>query len=303
MILPVLGALVLLLLVVDVFMTVFHAGGRAGPLNRVQNRAVWRAFRALGGRRGAVLALAGPAMVVATLAGWVAFMVVGFALVYSPWTGSFLVSPGRLRTPWLEALFYSGSTASTLGLGDMVADHEALRLLTMLQALGGFALVSVSVTYLLAVYRELIMLQALASNISGYFRANDPGSPWFAEPGGGEAMARWTEGISASLLQTQQAHYQYPILHYFRPREHTRALAVQLGHLVRLRNRVRGLEDADRFVRGHPSFRAAAEAVEAYLDTVEQHFVPAGFGGDGLPEGLDPTERAYRTLLRHLDYE
>lgn len=69
-------------------------------------------------------------------------------------------------------------------LGDIVADGEVLRLLTALESFSGFALLSASVTYLLAVYRELIAVQSLASNVAGYFRAGELHSMQFVRVGG-----------------------------------------------------------------------------------------------------------------------
>lgn len=306
--LPLLGALLLVLLLVDLFLTVFHAQGRGGPLNRVQNRAVWALFRRAGIRgdgtsRAGLLGFAAPVMAVVTLTIWVVLLVVGYALIYYPWMPTFLVSPGEFRTSWVEALYYSGYTAATLGFGDVVADREALRLLTVLEALSGFALLSASVTYLLAVYRELIAMQSLASNIAGYSRSAEVHTLQFVRAGGYEAMARWAEGITSRLLQVLQAHFQYPILHYFRPSERKRALPVQFGFLLALRG-VADREDLAQpvtLLEHHPSFLALQDAVGEYLRTVEEVFVPERFGGEK-QEDRDPLERAHERLLGYMRY-
>lgn len=279
--LPAIGTGMLLLLALDVFLTVFSPHGRGGPVNRRQNRALWALFRATGRRRDgsardAWLSLAAPIMVVSTLAVWVVWLVVGFALVYYPWIESFLVSPGTLRGPWVGALYYSGYTAATLGLGDVVAPSDALRLLTVVEAFGGFALLSISVTYFLAIYRELVSMQSLAADISGLFHGGEEQVLAFTRKEGYEALARWCEQLSGGLSKILLAHFQYPVLHYFRPRKRSRALPVQLGSLLRLRDLV--VEDADSEVlstlSGHPSYLALGNAVESYLDDVDQLFVP-----------------------------
>lgn len=175
--LPLVGVALLALLFADVFLTVFHAQGHGGPLNRSQNRAMWTLFSAVGVRadgapRAKLLAFAAPVMAIAALASWVVLLVFAFALIYFPSVQTFLVSPGQIRTPWVEALYFSGYTAATLGLGDMVPESEGLRLLAVLESFSGFAILSASVTYLLAVYRELVTMQSLASNVAGYFRAD-----------------------------------------------------------------------------------------------------------------------------------
>ena len=191
------GVLVLMLLATDVFLTVFQPQGRSGPLTQLQNRLLWGVSRYLArtGSRTGLLALAGPSMVVAARATWLLLLVAGFALIYYPWITSFLISPGELRATWAEAVYFSGYTAATLGLGDLVPDHVALRLLTALQAFGGFALISVSVTYLLSVYRQVLAMQTLAANVAGFVRANALGEKTAAELAASDPIARWTEQI------------------------------------------------------------------------------------------------------------
>ena len=297
------------LLTVDVFFTVFHAQGQGGPLTRRLSRLVWSATSFLGQRRDGskrdrVLALGGPALVVTTLLLWVGLLVVAYTLVYYPWITTFLTSPGSLRTHWVEALYYSGYTAATLGLGDVVADSEMLRLVTVLEAFGGFALLSVSTSYFLAVYRELIAMQSLAMDISGLFRADEEQVVEFTRAEGYEAIARWSEQLSSSLSRVLISHHQYPVLHYFRPREESRALPVQLGALLRLR----GLVATDHgspvlaTLRRHPSYLALMDSLESYLAGVDEYFIPGRVQGSDAGSAGDETERAHTRLLKYMRY-
>lgn len=278
-----LGAALIAVLAVDVFSTVFHSRGRGGPLNRRLNRAVWALFRSVGRRgdgivRGDLLAAAGPVIVIATLFVWVAILVVSFALVYYPWIQDFLVSPGSLRTPWSEAIYYSGYTAATLGTGDLVPDAPALRLLTPLQAFGGFALLSAAVTYFLAIYREVLRMQALASDLAAYFRRGTDEIVEYVRSRSAEPVARWSEGISSSISEVLLGHFEYPILHYFRPARIDKALPVQLGRLLELDEAVRaggGAPGLDE-LRDHPSYRALQHSVDSYLREVGELFLPHG---------------------------
>lgn len=233
------GILLLGLLALDVFVTVFHASGHAGPVTRRQNRLLWAGFRAVGIRsdgtsRERLLAFGGPTLVATTLLVWVGWLVLGYFLLYLPFISSFLVSPGSLRTPWMEALYYSMYTAGTVGLGDVIADAEALRVLTGLQAMSGFALFSLSITYLLSVYGELISARATASGISGYFAEGMAATLRRVEEARPEAFARWAEGITTALLRTTQAQFQYPVLNYFYSADRSRALPVQVGRLLEI---------------------------------------------------------------------
>ena len=297
------GAAILLFLTVDVFLTVFHAQGHAGPLTRRHTRALWGLARRVGVRRhgpprDALLGLAAPLMVVFTLAVWVLLLLTGFALIYLPYVQTFLFSPGSLRTPWWEALYYSGYTAATLGTGDLGADLPALRTLTVLEAFIGFALLSSAVTYMLAVYRELLAKRTLASNIAGYFRAGEARVREFMRADGRNEVARWTEGITTSLLHVMEAHFQYPVLHYYRSSDRDRALPLQLAPLLR----VFGNDGPQREpVESHPSLLAMGDAVRVYLATVEDVFVPRRFHAAVDTGG--GAERAHRRLLAYMAYD
>lgn len=292
------GVILLILLLVDVFVTVFHSVGRGGPVTRGIMRGVWHLFATTGSpkgkpRRDGLMALAAPVMVISGLAVWITLLVGGFALIYYRWIETFLVSPGEMRMHWAEALYYSGYTAATLGSGDIVADHEFLRLLTPVEAFGGFALVSVSITYVLAIYREVVTTQKLASNIHGFLRAVDPVDQ---EGQRQEAVARWMEDVNADLLHVMSSHYEYPLLHYFRPSSVERALPPQLAKLDDL---CRGLSSSDSGWAGHPSLLALCDSLGEYLSMTDRLFVP-GRGQDGETNGRDPRVAA---LLAHMRYE
>src|SRR5919202_5564996 len=130
--LPALGVGLLVVVATDVFMTVFNPAEYGGPLTRRQNRLIWAIARRLtrgrdSPRRHRALAMAAPLMAVITVLMWIMLLILAFALIYLPWMGTFLVSPGRLRTPWVEAFYFSASTASTLSLGDLIPSLEWIR--------------------------------------------------------------------------------------------------------------------------------------------------------------------------------
>lgn len=269
------GVALLTILVVDIFLTVFHAQGRAGPLTRWQSRAIWTLFRHA---PASAQSFAAPLMIVQTLLLWALMFVVGYAFIYYPFITGFLVSPGPLRARISESLYFSGIAGATLGTGDLVPNRDALRLLSVVQAFSGFALISVSISYLLATHRELIGMRALAHDIAGWFRVNDPDTSIHYP----EAVARWCEQVDLRLLHVLHAHFQYPILQYFHPSNTDWALAVQLQHLLELRN---ATSQGSHPLHRHPSCNALFSTVDDYVGEVVRNFVP-GSSREGTAEGL-----------------
>ncbi len=288
----VVGVGLLLLLAWDVFATTFHATGRGGPVNRTLNRLLWRLARWVGrgadGPRGRILALAGPLMAFSTIVLWAVLLVTGHAILYLLHMTDFHYGTGAFGSAVQEALTYSGIVASTLGLGDVVPPDGPLRFVTVTEALGGFGLLTVSVTYVLAVYRELIEARGLAAEIDAYV----PGEAW--EGMGSDVLGGRQAELASRILQVTEAHHQYPILHYFRPSDHRHALPVQLDRLLRLYEAAETPAQAGGATGGGmseaPTHRALRRAVSLYVEDVHRMFVPGRVGGEGR------SERARRQL-------
>ena len=284
------GVALLILLAADVFSTVFHPEGHGGPLTRAQAHLVWTIWKAVAPRREPIrntwLSFGGPTLAILTPATWALILVCGFALMFYPWITSFLVSPGSLRTPWSEALYFSGFAAATLGTGDVVPDLPALRLLTVVEALCGFALLSASLSYILAIYRENGRKATLASELALHYALQNerPDATCTA------ADHLWIKGVARELLHVTNAHAQYPILHYFRPKNDSSSLTLQIAPLLAEAGELR---DADA-----PGAALLAAAVDRYLEAADARFVP-----DAVRMRGHVPNRRYGRLLHYLGYE
>jgi hypothetical protein len=294
---PLIGAVLLLLLGLDVFVTVFHPEGHGGPLTRRQNRGLWYLWKGLapsGEQRDRWLALAGPVLALLTPAVWAILLVVGFGLIYFPWMEHFLVSPGTLRAHWAEALYFSGFAAATLGTGDIVPDLVPLRLLSVFQALCGFALLSSALSYVLAIYREHGKKTTLAADLSLHYAQGRSGG----EDEVAAERERWLEGVARDLQHAMQSHAQYPILHYFRPAEERQSLAVQLRPLLEL-NAKPTPSDSDAQQRPSRGAALVSQSLGQYLASADNRFVRSANaqGGDQSTLG-----GRYNRLMTYLGY-
>src|ERR1041385_9106992 len=85
----VLGLSILVLVVYDIYATILHARSRSGPIAKTLNRTIWRiaraiAFRLPRPRRHRLLNAIGPLLLPFFIILLIAFLVVGFALIYYP---------------------------------------------------------------------------------------------------------------------------------------------------------------------------------------------------------------------------
>lgn len=203
--------------------------------------------------------------------------------------------------------------ASTLGLGDVIATTPSLRLLTVTEAVAGFALFAVATTYLLAISRELAEGSTLALELVTLRRWESEDPDRIRRMAKDDTTERWAENAARSLLRVTHYHRQFPLLHYFRPIDPDRALVVQLGW-VGLRvgawsSGPEGLMGSTPSDEGrtadaaNPALRMLREALGRYLRELNHSCVPRRF--DPLPQPLTKVSprRLHARLLRYLCYE
>ncbi len=153
----------------DIFQTLFRPAGR-GHLARLLMESVWRASRRFAGRRPDLLSATGPALVVVVIFAWVGALVLGWALLYWPHLPeSFLLSPQLERADQndlLDGVYLSLVTLTTLGFGDVTPTAPWLRLVTPLEALVGFAVLSASITWIILIHGAVRRRRALAAEVA-----------------------------------------------------------------------------------------------------------------------------------------
>jgi hypothetical protein len=166
----VVGAAVLLLFLGDIFLTVLYARAGTGWLAPRWNRAVWLTLRAasrlFGSRRGAILSLAGPLIVVLLIAFWSLGLTVGAALILRPERGSAIKpSSGDTPTDFVTAMLVAGNSLSIVGSSDYAPHTAGTRLLFLINSLIGASVLSLVLSYLVQVYSGLRERNALALTI------------------------------------------------------------------------------------------------------------------------------------------
>jgi hypothetical protein len=232
-----------------------------------------------------------------SLAVWAAVLILGFALIYLPWMDSFLIPDGHLRGPLFEAIYYSAMIATSVGNGDLVANLQTLRMVSVFESVSGLALVSVTVSYLINIYGHQGEADTIALSIQNLLDGRQDHLLALKEPVEVDSVARQVESISEKLGRMLQAYEQYPILHYFRPHDPRESLPVQVGRLLSL---LRSLEGSALAV--HPSMVPLERTVKRYIFELSENVVPAGFEPVDPSEPVASSEARYHRVLRYLRY-
>lgn len=212
------GLALMLLAMGDLFLTALHPDVD-GPLARNTQRAVWRLLVAGDRRRNQrrrLMALAGPTMMALTFVMWVAALVLGFALVAWPFLGDIFQSEPVLgNLGFLDALYYSGTTVSTLGFGDITPITRPMQLLTVTASLSGFSMLTGIVAYLLEVLGSLHNRVRLALRVGEDTDGRHDGpqvlAAWLADEELGDVRQRF-EKWADLLRDTQDEIHRFPLI-------------------------------------------------------------------------------------------
>jgi len=224
-----LGAAMVILVLRDVFHTLFHPGGQ-GRISRRALVTTWRAVKWIGGRER-LGELAGPLGVVVVIGVWAASVLLGGALVYWPHIpGGFSYASGldpEQRNGLLDAVYFSLATTTTLGYGDIVPTSGWLRLVAPLQAMIGFSLLTAAVTWVLQVYPALNRRRRLATRLTTMHQAGvHQELPHAQSP----VLAMVLESLATDIIQIRTDLLQYAETYFFRVRDQASALPAALPY-------------------------------------------------------------------------
>lgn len=226
------GAGIVLVVLRDIFHTLGHPGAQGG-LSRLVLGTIWRLSRRVGGN-SRLAGLAGPLAMLTVIGVWGVLAVIGWALLYWPHVSggfAFASGPAGQNSALLDALYISMVTISTLGFGDIVPASGWLRVANPLEALFGFALLTVAVSWVLQIYPALTRRRVLAIRLTLLHRADTS----IALPGLDSAMvAGLLESLATSIVGVRVDLSEYAETYYFREDEPGTSLAATLGYAAEL---------------------------------------------------------------------
>lgn len=268
-VLTILGIIVIVVGLQDMFHTLLHPSGRGGLSRRVLS-AVWRVSKVTGHRAGSAV---GPAAMVAVVLLWVVLQTAGWALIYYPHVpGGFTYSTGIDPDAYpdaVEAVYVSVVTLSTLGYGDMVATDSWIRVTSPFEALTGFALLTAAMTWFTQNYPPLMRRRALALELKGLADADYAETVEEIEP---TIASRILDSLQADLTKISVDFTQHTEGFYFQESNPDLSLAHQLPYALRMRDAA--------MTRPEPAMRLSAQRLSSALDQlgseIKDDFVGTG---------------------------
>lgn len=226
-----LGALVILLVLVDLVWTALWVEGGAGPLTRAISRTAWGAFKTLDSGSHRLLTVAGPVILVLGVLGWVTGLWAGWSLLFSSSPASVVASSTGAVADASDRVYFVGYTLFTLGNGDFKPNGAAWQFATSLASLSGLFAITLAITYLLSVISAVVQGRAFASQVSGLGKkpAVAVSSAWDGHSFG--ALLFPLQTLSSELSDMGEHYLAYPVLQYFHSMDPAKSPVLALATL------------------------------------------------------------------------
>ena len=235
------GTLLIVIVLWDVFETIVlpRRVTRRVRLARLFYRATWIPWSAIcrmvrnNKRRETLLSFFGPLSILVLLTFWVVTLVTAFAMVH--WALGSRLSQSTAAAGFFLDLYYSGTTFSTLGLGDLTPAGGGARAITIVEASMGLGLLALVIGYLPVLYQAFSRREVNISMLDA--RAGTPPTAVellrrHQEAGSIESLhelLRDWEGWAADLMES---HLSYPVLCFFRSQHNNQSWLASLSTVL-----------------------------------------------------------------------
>ena len=231
-----LGLALIVLAMRDVRHELFHPE-QSGTLSRLLSRVIWRASRSIATRYRPWLYRAGPIMLMAIGAMWVALVVLGATLInLDHLPRDFNVNPGlppEARRGFVTALYISASQITSAGAADITPVSVPMRLLAAFEPLTGLVVITAWITWVLSIYPIIAQRRAFAREVDLLRRAQ-PDADTVAREGPSESVGEILHDLTSQVVIVAAQLSQARITYYFQNEDPEHGLASTLPYVLAL---------------------------------------------------------------------
>lgn len=254
---------------VEALWTTLWVDGRAGPLTGrfavAMDRLGWR--RAWRGRHR-LASLRAPVILVSSVLLWVALLWAGWVVVFSAQADSVRHTHTGAPADLMARIYFVGYTFFTLGNGDFSpGESGAWRIAAVATSFSGLFVVTLAVTYLLAVLEAIVRKRSFASQVMALGRSGEEVVCNAWDGRGFPSLDLQLVSVIEQLNVLTEQHQAYPVLHYDHTeqarRSSQRAVVVLDDALTMLAHGVRAEHRPARV-----ALEPARRSVEEYLETL-----------------------------------
>jgi hypothetical protein len=236
----VVGIVIIALALNDVFQSVVmpRATGRRLRVSFYLWRSIWHVWPLLAwrlysdtDRREEFLAVFAPLMLVSLIGLWAGLLILGFGFLL--WAMRAGMTPTHLS--FGAMLYYAGSSLLTIGFGDITGRGAGPRFASVLAALAGLSLLSITTAYLFAIFGSFQQRETFVVTVGARAGAPPSGVNLLAIAG----YSQTQEDLSSLMVDAQrwaaqvmESHLAYPVLAFFRSSHDDQSWIGTLGTLL-----------------------------------------------------------------------
>lgn len=231
------GAALVAIVGYDIFTVLFRPGAQS-RLSGTIARCVWVALRHTAAGSRVLLSLAGPLALSGVILFWATALVLGWALIYLPhYPQHYALAQGTVaQSPIVGALHVSLTTITTLGSTNVAPKSAWLQVLSPIEAMIGFGMLTAAVSWLLQIYPVLSRRRALAYEIRLLADTEDRLGVDVAQLEPSVASQLYAE-LTSRLIAVERDFVKFPISYYFAETDPRFALSAAMRDLVELADR------------------------------------------------------------------
>jgi hypothetical protein len=221
------GAVIMLLVLTDVFMTVLYARIGTGLLSDRIAAGAWKTFKTVSklfaAQSGAALSFCGPTIVVLILFVWSFGLTLGAALIIHPHLGRAIrANSGPTPHDFATAMYAAAGSISILGGSEFTPKTAPFRLFFVFNSLVGLSTISLTLTYLMQVYSALRERNTLGLKFYLLSGETSDAAELLARLGSRgrfQPSSAIIAELAAEMTRIKESHHFYPVIFYFRFRE------------------------------------------------------------------------------------
>lgn len=284
----VLGTSILLVTLFDLVKTTLVFSPYGGPLTARVAQSVWSAFIHFSSSRRSNAV--GPGVLLAMLLTWLVFSWGGWTLLFSATQGAVVDAQSRQPASLAARIYFVGYSLFTLGIGDYRPIGAVWQFATVLCAAQGFAVITLSITYIVPIVSAVTQKRQLAALIS--LLGTRPETLVIAAWNGSDfgRLEQQLSDLVPRIIDLQLQHDAYPVLHYFNDTKRQQAVVPAIAVLDdALTLLVWAIHEDTR-----PELRlleSVRQAIGDYLESLEAVHIRAAEASPPLPP-LAPLRRA-----------
>lgn len=230
------GLAILVTVIIDILWTTLWVDGGAGPVSGRLAAKLWRGLRAISRGNSRLLSLAGPLILVSTLALWIALLWIGWTLLFAGGSVALVSAHTGEPASWSGYIYYVAYTMFTNGNGDYTPTSGTWEIASSFTTATGMAFVTLGVSYVLSVMGAVSEKRAFASDVTGLGHRSEAfvRASWDGRDDATSSQFRGVElpleSVSSQLSRLAKQHKSYPILHYYHsdPGDEASAMAVPI---------------------------------------------------------------------------